>query len=110
MFRAPSARWFAALAVAVVCLPGPALLASPPRIAQVRVGLPTGRGNAGRSRNGAWAPVAVTLEAGRDGNTRNEYRLRIETRDLEELSYLYTVDVPALTEGSTTVQGYIVPG
>jgi hypothetical protein len=91
----------------------PLFAASPPSIKQVRVGLPAGRGgdSAGRSRNGAWAPVAVTVTAGSAGHPQDAYRIRIETRDLEELAYQYVVAVPAMAANSErTVQGYIVPG
>jgi hypothetical protein len=55
--------------------------------------------------------VAVTLTSGSSGHTRDQYRLRIETTDIEELNYQYTVPVPARAAGVRfTVQGYIVPG
>jgi YD repeat-containing protein len=104
----------AGLFLATFCLGSSGLFAaSPPRVKQVRVGLPAGRSGdeSGRSRNGAWAPVAVTLTAGAAGHPQDAYRLRIETKDVEELSYQYTVPVPAMAANSErTVQGYIVPG
>ena len=62
------------------------------------VGLPAGKSgqDSGRSRNGAWAPVAITLKGSNQGNPRDAYRLRIETNDSEDLTYQYTVPVPAL--------------
>ena len=101
------------LLLAALCLRGPDLFAaSPPTIKLVRIGLPAGRsGEAGRSRNGAWAPVAVTLTAGSAGHPQDAYQLRIETTDLEDLSYQYAAAVPAMAANSErTVQGYIVPG
>jgi hypothetical protein len=85
---------------------------TPPVIDRVRIGLPTGRfgQDSGRSRNGAWAPVAVTLKGGNQGNPQGVYRLRIETNDGEELAYRYTVAVPAMSaNGEQTIHGYIVP-
>jgi hypothetical protein len=88
----------------------PARADTPPQIGTVRIGLPAGP-ETGRSRNGAWAPVAVLLKAGTEGNPQGVYRLRIETTDLEELTCQYTVAVPALAGNSErTVMGYIVPG
>jgi hypothetical protein len=85
---------------------------TPPQIdpQRVRIGLPAGQ-ETGRSRNGAWAPIAVVLKAGAQGNPQGVYRLRIETTDFEDLTYQYTVPVPALAgNGERTVMGYIVPG
>ncbi len=103
----------AGLLLAALCLLPAALCAqAPPSIKQVRIGLPAGRASeeSGRSRNGSWAPVAVTLSAGAAGNPQDAYRLRIDTTDLDELEYQYTVPVPALAGNSErTVLGYIVP-
>lgn len=83
---------------------------SPPSFESIRVGLPTGP-DAGCSRNGAWAPVAVTLRGGKEGNPQGVYRLRIESTDLEDTAYQTTVAVPALAADTLrTVTGYIVPG
>ncbi|MFO0925559.1 MAG: hypothetical protein U0736_00760 [Gemmataceae bacterium] len=83
---------------------------TPPEVERVRVGLPAGP-DAGCTRNGAWAPVAVTLRGGKEGNPQGAYRLRIETTDLEEIAYQIVVPVPALAaDGLRTVQGYVVPG
>ena len=65
----------------------------------------------GSTRNGTWAPVAVTLRGSKEGNPRGVYRLRVETTDLQDIAYRATVAVPALAaEGLRTVTGYIVPG
>lgn len=85
---------------------------SPPSIEKVRVGLPTGQAGqeAGCSRNGAWAPVAVTLRGGKEGNPQGVYKLRVETTDLEEIAYQTTAAVPALAADTLrTVTAYIVP-
>lgn len=85
---------------------------SPPLFERFRIGLPTGQGGleAGCTRNGFWAPVAITLRGGKEGNPQGVYRLRIETTDLEEIAYQTTVPVPALAaETLKTVVGYVVP-
>src|SRR5262245_27638559 len=86
---------------------------SPPLIEVARVGLPAGPGaqETGCTRNGAWAPVAITLRGGKEGNPQGAYRLRIETTDLEDIAYQTHVAVPALAaEMLRTVTGYVVPG
>lgn len=102
------------LAALSVCLAAAFASAdAPPTIERVRIGLPaTGKSadNSGRSRNAAWAPVAVLVKSSA-GHPQNAYRLRIETTDPEEQVYQYAVPVPSMaanTEGVVT--GYIVPG
>ncbi len=82
----------------VLLLAGAAEAAAPPEIAQVKVGLPGGTATS-RSRNGAWAPVYVTLQAGGEGNPQGAFRLVVESTDGEEMPYRYTVPVPALAAG-----------
>jgi hypothetical protein len=101
-------------AVAVLLLLGwtTSARADAPQIERIRIGLPAGRSGqeSGRSRNGSWAPVAITLKAGAEGNPQGAYRLRIESADLEELTYQSTASVPALAGNSErTVLAYIVP-
>lgn len=104
-----SHRSLAALVLLVLLAPvSPA--ETPPEWEGVRIGLPVGS-DAGCTRNGAWAPIAVTLRGGKDGNPQGAYRLRIETTDLEEMASQIVVPVPALSaDGQRTVQGYVVPG
>jgi hypothetical protein len=84
--------------------------ASPPEITQVKVGLPGGTATA-RSRNGAWAPVYVTLKAGGEGNPQGAFRLAVESTDGEEMPYRYTVPVPALEAAKEhVVLAYARPG
>jgi hypothetical protein len=83
-----------------------------PKLAAVRVGLPDGGGDksVGRTRNGAWAPVAVELEAD-EPVADNRYRLRFRSTDSEDMAYTYTVPVPGLARGERrTVLGYLRPG
>src|SRR5262245_12104464 len=101
------------LAALFACLAAaPALADAPPTIERVRIGLPaTGKSNdvAGRSRNSAWAPVAVLIKS-TAGHAQNAYRLRIETTDLEEQAYHYVVPLPAMSANNEgTVMGYVVP-
>ena len=99
--------------VVIACLATSAHAQTAPTIERVRIGLPIGGSGQddGTTRNGTWAPVAVTLRAGKEGNSRNVYRLRIETTDLQDIAYRATVVVPALApDGQQTVTGYIVPG
>ncbi|MFO0843181.1 MAG: hypothetical protein U0797_12425 [Gemmataceae bacterium] len=94
--------------VALLLLAGLAPAQSPPTIESVRVGLPTGQG--GCSRNGAWAPVAVTLRGGKGGNPQGAYRVRVETTDLEEVAYQTSAPVPALSADTPrAVTAYTVP-
>jgi hypothetical protein len=106
-------RFFLWAGMTAMLLGAPAARAeTPPRIDRVRIGLPAGKSGqeSGRSRNGAWAPVAVTLKSGTEGNPQGVYRIRIETKDLEDLTYQFTVGVPALAGTSErTVLGYAVP-
>jgi hypothetical protein len=86
---------------------------APPKIEQVRVGLPTGQGGpqANYSRNGAWAPVYVKLKASKDGNPQGSYQLVVESTDGEDLPYRYTAPVPALpANDEQTVLSYVRPG
>lgn len=80
-----------------------------PSIEQVRVGLPSG-GESGRSRRGAWSPIYVVLQAGREGVTRGQYRLVVQASDQESTPYRYTVDIPAIGgEQQVVVVGYFRP-
>src|SRR5262245_47787820 len=100
----------AALVVALL----PLAAVAQPKISLVRIGLPSsGKSSdeSGRSRSSAWAPVAVVLESGDADVPRGTYRLRIETTDLEEQVYQYTVAVPAIgAKAPATVLGYTMPG
>src|SRR5262249_5174628 len=65
----------------------------------------------GCSRNSAWAPVAITLRGGKEGNPQGVFKLRIETTDLEEIAYQASVAVPALAADTLrTGTGDILPG
>ncbi len=89
---------------------GAAQAASPPEITQVRVGLPGGTATT-RSRNGAWAPVYVTLKAGAEGNPQGTFRLAVESTDGEEMPYRCTAPVPALAATEErVVLAYTRPG
>ena len=99
--------------VVAACLAAGAHAQTAPSIERVRIGLPVGGSGSddGSTRNGTWAPVAVTLRGSKEGNPRGVYRLRVETTDLQDIAYRATVPVPALAaEGLKTVTGYIVPG
>src|SRR5262249_40480976 len=88
----------------------PAAAASPPQLGRVRIGLPGGQ-DGGRSRNSTWAPVYVPLQAGPEGNGQDSYRIVIETADVEDAPYRYTVPVPALSPNERrTVLSYVHPG
>ncbi len=109
----PATRRTPLALLACLLLPLAAFAQSPPLIEGVRVGLPAAPGGqeAGCTRNGAWAPVAVTLRGGQGGNPQGAYRLRVETTDLEDVAYQTHVAVPALAADTLrTVTGYIVPG
>ncbi len=91
-------------------IPLPLGAAAPPHIEAVRIGLRGGQ-DAGRSRNGVWAPVQVTLKAGADDVTRGDFRLVVETADGEAVPYLYSAPVPAITANSEQlVFAYVRPG
>ena len=110
--RVAAKQWGIALAVAA-CLAASARAQTAPSIERVRIGLPVGGAGQddGSTRNGSWAPVAVTLRGTKDGNPRGVYRLRVETTDLQDIAYRASVAVPAMAaEGLKTVTGYIVPG
>jgi hypothetical protein len=95
--------------LALVALAAPTAAQTPPEITAVRIGLRAG-GTATRSRNGAWAPVYVTLRAGAEGHPRDAYRLAVETVDAEEAPYRTTAAVPALAGGEErVVLAYVVP-
>jgi hypothetical protein len=86
---------------------------TPPTIKKVRIGLPAGKSGqeAGRSRNGFWAPVAVVLEAGAEGHPDRAYQITVQTTDAEEVTYQYTVPVPAMAgQAERVVTAYVVPG
>jgi hypothetical protein len=113
----------AAFAVALGLLAATALpAAAPPHIDGVLIGLrggpdislpdhPDVRGGVGRSRNGVWTPVQVTLKAGHDGVTRGAFRLVVESNDGEAVAYRYTVPVPAISaDGEQVVFAYARPG
>ena len=107
-----AAKRFLALVVAA-CLAATVQAQTAPTIERIRIGLPIGGSGQddGTTRNGTWAPVAVTLRGSKEGNPRGVYRLRVETTDLQDIAYRATVAVPALAaEGLRTVTGYIVPG
>jgi hypothetical protein len=88
----------------------PVAAASPPQVERVRIGLPGGQ-DGGRSRNSTWAPVYVTLKAGPERSAQADYRIIIETADVEDTPYRYTVPVPALSpDEEHTVISYVHPG
>jgi hypothetical protein len=92
---------------------GPGKSAGAVSIEQVRVGLPHGRSGkqTALSRNGVWAPVYVTLKAGKDSVPADSYRLAIQTNDAEGSLYRFTVTVPSLSpEEERVVIGYAQPG
>jgi hypothetical protein len=100
------------LGLLLLIVPGMAHGESPPKLAAVHVGLPDGSGeqSVGRTRNGAWAPVAVELEANEAVGV-NRYRLSFRSTDSEDMAYSYNVAVPALARGERrTVFGYLRPG
>jgi hypothetical protein len=108
-------RWWPLALLVALLLGRPASLSahSAPQIGPVRIGLPAGKGgqDTGRSRNGFWAPVYITLKAGGDGNPQGAYRLAVETRDLEDSLCRTTAPVPALQgEEERAVLAYAVPG
>ncbi len=97
--------------LASAALPAGAFAYTPPLIEKHRIGLPSGKGEGGLSRNGVWAPVYVALKGTSEGNTKGQYRLAVETIDIEETPYRSTASVPALSPGEEqTVQVYVVPG
>jgi hypothetical protein len=97
-----SVRWTALLGLLLAAAP---LHAEGPRLLGMKVGLADGR-----SRNGAWAPVAVDVESDRD-TSGDAYRLVMRCTDSEDVAYQYIVPVPALEKGKTqTVLGYLRPG
>jgi hypothetical protein len=84
--------------------------AGAPKIEKVRVGLPSGSGDSGRMRQGTWSPVYIELAPAKDGNTASEgLKLVLDTVDLEENPYHYTVGVPTLgaEDNNTVVVGYL---
>jgi hypothetical protein len=84
--------------------------AEAPQITGVRVGLPGGT-KTNRSRNGAWAPVYLALNAGKEGCPQGAWSLVIESADSEEVPYRVTTAVPALGPGEKrVVQAYVRPG
>jgi hypothetical protein len=91
---------------------GPGKNAGPVSIEQIRVGLPHGRtGKSALSRNGVWAPVYVTLKAGKDSIPAESYRLAVQTNDAEGSAYRYTSAVPAISpEEERIVVAYVQPG
>jgi hypothetical protein len=100
-----AAAWSLFLAMPVAAAP-------PPQIERerVRIGLPGGQ-DAGRSRNSTWAPVYVPLQAGPEGNSQDSYRIVIETADVDDAPYRYTVPVPALSPNERrTALSYVHPG
>jgi hypothetical protein len=85
---------------------------SPPKLAAVDVGLPDGTGdkNLGRTRNGAWTPIVVELDAA-EAVSADRYRLQFRSTDSEDMTYSYHVAVPALAPGERRiVLGYLRPG
>jgi hypothetical protein len=102
------------LALVLLLAAGPAWGASPPRLLpeenRLCIGL-RGAPDAGRSRNGAWAPVFVTLKGGPGGNAQGLYRVVVESTDGEGTPYRYAVAVPALAENEERgVIAYARPG
>jgi hypothetical protein len=96
--------------LALLCGVSSAAAATPPSIEDVIIGL-RGMQNAGRSRNGLWAPVQITLKAGSEDVTAGGYRLVVESADGEEVPYTYTSPVPAIpANDKQTVFAYVRPG
>jgi hypothetical protein len=74
----------------------------------IRVGLPSGTQGVGRMRQGAWAPVYVSLTAHKEGNGQQQFKLVFDALDLEENPYTYTAPVPALgPDVPAVVVGYL---
>ncbi|MFO0969066.1 MAG: hypothetical protein U0793_26225 [Gemmataceae bacterium] len=80
------------------------------RIESVRVGYePLGSDNIPRMKVGMWAPVHVTLAAGKEGAAAA--RIQIETNDSEDAATVYTIEAPPLIAGaSRTFLGYTRTG
>jgi hypothetical protein len=98
-------------ALALASVPAGARAHTPPQIEKTSIGLPTGKPAFGVSRNGGWAPVYVTLKGTTEGNQARQYRLTVETIDIEETPYRSVASVPALAPGEEqVVQVYVVPG
>jgi len=109
-FRVGQRRTLRASLVALFLLAAVASAQTPPSLQSVRIGLPLDQ-TASLSRNGVWTPVAVTLRGGQEGSPAGAYRLRIETTDVEQISYQTSVNLPELPpDRLVTVLGYIVPG
>jgi hypothetical protein len=110
-FQAGRAKSQAALLLALLsCVfPASAFAATPPSIEDVVIGL-RGMQNAGRSRNGTWAPVQIALKAGPEDVSAGSYRLVIESADGEAVPYTYTAPVPAIgANDKQTVFAYVRP-
>jgi hypothetical protein len=93
-------------------LAAPAYADGPPRLVRLKVGLPDGAGDnaSGRTRNGAWAPVYVSVEAPA-GCPAAAYRVALRSTDSEDMTYQFFVPVPELAAGRTeTLLGYLRPG
>ncbi len=78
----------------------------------VRVGLPDGSGDSAsyRTRNGAWAPVAIDVTS-IEACPANRYRLLLTSSDGEDMTYHYVVPIPALeAKTKAVVFGYLKPG
>jgi hypothetical protein len=87
-----------------------AAAAATPQMTAARIGLPGGP-NVGRSRNGAWAPIYVTLQATGEGNPQGAFTLAVESTDAEEIPYRTTRAIPALAAGEQrVVAAYTRPG
>ncbi len=85
-----------ALAV-LVGLPLAAAAQAPKIELPVGVGLPDGHGpDSGRTREGAWMPVYVKINAGPRGFKAGDLRLVVEAPDVEETLYRNTLPLPAL--------------
>src|SRR5262245_37726050 len=90
------------VSLGVLLLAGAALSQQPagsprPKIEQVRIGLPSGESvESGRVRAGAWAPVWVKINGGKDGSGPRAYKIVVETSDTDDTPYRYTTVLPAL--------------
>src|SRR5260370_3510959 len=104
-------RLVAGLALSVaIALPhmAAAQAPSPPTIGKVRIGLPSGTPDGGRMRQGAWAPVYISLTAGPNGNGQQQFKVVLDALDAEDNPYRYSVPVPAMIAGTPEVViGYL---
>ncbi len=83
---------------------------TPPTLAnKVRIGLPSGTADGGRMRQGAWAPIYITLTGnGPKGNGQADFKVVLDALDAEENPYRYSIPVPALEAAEQKVViGYL---